>query len=175
MQMDFGELRWLRLTEKKEPPHWEGEESTLLQTFHVENPIVCVARVELSVQKVQIEQTHLEVQDLLALAALAALEILEALEALVILEALEALEILEALEALVILEALEALEALEHIESSRNKDAAQRAEQEQPVGHIVVVAVADVVAAAAAETECYAPSPSQKTHISEEDTPFLKC
>ena len=157
MQMDFGELRWLRLTEKKEPPHWEGEESTLLQTFHVENPIVCVARVELSVQKVQIEQTHLEVQDLLALAAL------------------EALEILEALEALVILEALEALEALEHIESSRNKDAAQRAEQEQPVGHIVVVAVADVVAAAAAETECYAPSPSQKTHISEEDTPFLKC
>ena len=166
MQMDFGELRWLRLTEKKEPPHWEGEESTLLQTFHVENPIVCVARVELSVQKVQIEQTHLEVQDLLALAALAALEILEALEAL---------EILEALEALVILEALEALEALEHIESSRNKDAAQRAEQEQPVGHIVVVAVADVVAAAAAETECYAPSPSQKTHISEEDTPFLKC
>ena len=166
MQMDFGELRWLRLTEKKEPPHWEGEESTLLQTFHVENPIVCVARVELSVQKVQIEQTHLEVQDLLALAALAALEILEALEALEILEALEALEILEA---------LEALEALEHIESSRNKDAAQRAEQEQPVGHIVVVAVADVVAAAAAETECYAPSPSQKTHISEEDTPFLKC
>ena len=157
MQMDFGELRWLRLTEKKEPPHWEGEESTLLQTFHVENPIVCVARVELSVQKVQIEQTHLEVQDLLALAAL------------------EALEILEAPEALVILEALEALEALEHIESSRNKDAAQRAEQEQPVGHIVVVAVADVVAAAAAETECYAPSPSQKTHISEEDTPFLKC
>ena len=166
MQMDFGELRWLRLTEKKEPPHWEGEESTLLQTFHVENPIVCVARVELSVQKVQIEQTHLEVQDLLALAALEALEILEALEAL---------EILEAPEALVILEALEALEALEHIESSRNKDAAQRAEQEQPVGHIVVVAVADVVAAAAAETECYAPSPSQKTHISEEDTPFLKC
>ena len=166
MQMDFGELRWLRLTEKKEPPHWEGEESTLLQTFHVENPIVCVARVELSVQKVQIEQTHLEVQDLLALAALEALEILEALEAL---------EILEALEALVILEALEALEALEHIESSRNKDAAQRAEQEQPVGHVVVVAVADVVAAAAAETECYAPSPSQKTHISEEDTPFLKC
>ena len=157
MQMDFGELRWLRLTEKKEPPHWEGEESTLLQTFHVENPIVCVARVELSVQKVQIEQTHLEVQDLLALAAL------------------EALEILEAPEALVILEALEALEALEHIESSRNKDAAQRAEQEQPVGHVVVVAVADVVAAAAAETECYAPSPSQKTHISEEDTPFLKC
>ena len=166
MQMDFGELRWLRLTEKKEPPHWEGEESTLLQTFHVENPIVCVARVELSVQKVQIEQTHLEVQDLLALAALEALEILEALEAL---------EILEAPEALVILEALEALEALEHTESSRNKDAAQRAEQEQPVGHIVVVAVADVVAAAAAETECYAPSPSQKTHISEEDTPFLKC
>ena len=166
MQMDFGELRWLRLTEKKEPPHWEGEESTLLQTFHVENPIVCVARVELSVQKVQIEQTHLEVQDLLALAALEALEILEALEAR---------EILEAPEALVILEALEALEALEHIESSRNKDAAQRAEQEQPVGHVVVVAVADVVAAAAAETECYAPSPSQKTHISEEDTPFLKC
>ena len=30
MQMDLRELRWLRLTEKKEPQHWEGEESTLL-------------------------------------------------------------------------------------------------------------------------------------------------
>lgn len=145
MHMDLRELRWLCSTEKKEPPHQEWEESTLLQIFHVENPIVCVVRVELSVQRVQTEQTHLEEQDL---------------------SEPEALEILE------ILEALEPMEAMKHIEGSRDKDAGQQAEQEQPEGHVAAVAV---VADAADETECSAPSPSLKTHISEEDTPFWKC